>query len=660
MMGDDYRAVEASQGDGTYPKLLERLAPHILEDAHRTITQELQRIKELDGKARIHEIHSIIRYWSQAQANRIARIDDSHFDFPTHHGKPLAAFENTSLELFRASKYSRKELESGDFEPSILADRLIRACIEYDKNVTLPLTTQIADQLKDEFTGANFLFLGRDFTSVYLYIHASEVLPKENIFLANVSRNVRNACIADTTDGKLYELRSALEQCGLSTAVALSEALVVVDTSMKGKIPAIIFQALSLGMTDEEAYRFLTNCTIRYIRSGRHRGRPFHEIAENIGIRNGRKLNREDRNQLLEKINHIEEFDRLHYPPQVGAFIHRRHKIFEWRPKTIQVATGTRWNSIDSFASFTTEAPQFPSDRIMCTLGLMLDVYIQKAGRRTQYALEDEEPVKAFDNWYAAIGKPWKNVNDIEGELNHRRDGGDVSDELTIAKAELDEALPFGIPLLRAWQNEGPKKTRATIVETKIEELPYELHFDKKPVYRLRDIIGEGNSILAYLTEQSTVMKVAKNPEHARKNIMLAWAESYVAEAGVDLAKVLRVGPDGHYLEQEHIPGANLEERFAEEFEKDPLSLPPEIRKQIKEVHHKARMLITGKGIYLDVKAANFQLRENGQITMVDYTPRVNKTHFRYFDREDGTALTMSEFLTLFFCHDRSKRWERT
>ena len=193
--------------------------------------------------------------------------------------------------------------------------------------------------------------------------------------------------------------------------------------------------------------------------------------------------------------------------------------------------------------------------------------------------------------------------------------------------------------------------------------MPYKLLMGDEPVVRLARIVGEGNNVLAYESEQGTAIKVAKRPVHARKNLLLAWAERVVREAGIDVAPVVAVGPGGLYVEQEYVPGESLEQTYGASYGSgNGATVPESLLVQILEHLERGRALIRSRGIYLDLKAANYQVRASGQIVLVDYTPRVNDTHYRYFthDPEEGQArgrdLTDGEFLDLFFRHDLRKK----
>lgn len=616
-----YRSIERAQCEGTYPELLSRIASKVHGTVEGALVHELETIRHLKPEERTDAFDRILRYWSRAKADRIARktIPD------------VSAFEETSLRLERAIKYTRTELQEGQFKPSVLGKRLMESCRQYDRRVTVPLTTQILDELKRDFLGDNILFLGRDFTSLYLYAHASRILPPEEIFLANVSRNVRDGCLSDPSDEKLRELRVVLARCGLTAERLKQGQLVIVDTSMKGKIPAIIFRALALDMGDKEAFEFLTHCHIRYVRSGRREGKPLHLQALDVGEAMNGLLSKEERSALLTSVGKIEEFKELRYPPQIASYIPRRHKIFEWRPKTLQVATGTQWGEPGESAQFTSDLPTTPSERVMCLLGLMLDVQTLEMGAEA-YRLS---PLLAV-----------RTPSPIQ-----------LASSLDSVKDEIQSVFAQGHEAVRRWQRRAPVGLAPmTIVATKEDSSPYELYLGEKPVARLRQMAGEGNNVIAYVTENDTVLKIAKNPAHARKNLLLAWAENLVKEYGMDVAPVLNIGPEGLYVEQEHIPGENLETRFSEQFESDPQSVPEDIVKQILRVYLRAAKLRSKKGIYLDLKSANFQLRENGTIVNVDYTPRVNRTYYRYFNKDDGSPLKFREFLDMFFCHDRRKR----
>ena len=605
---DAYRAIERAQSTNAYPEVLAALAAgedRVVED----VARELALLRQLPREARAREFDRLLRYWSRAREKDVRE------------GKAEDPYEETALRLARATKHSLEELADGRYDPRRVAARIASACRRYDDEVIAPLATQILGEVARDFPREQVLFLGRDFTTIYLRALGTGALPRDRAHHACVSRNVRDACLAGG-DAALRDLRHALRLAGLCEGEAAHRGLVILDSSMKGKIPAVVLRAMVLDLSDEDAYRLLAGAHVRYVRSGRRRGDTIAEAARRAAGGSG-ALAPEARAEVLREIRRIEEFRGLRYAPEVAGHIPRRHKIFEWRPKSIQVAEGLEPGG-DGFRS---ALPSTPAERAACALGLDLDL---RASRPP-------------------------------GELPPTPAGW--GDDLDAALLEIDAAAAGGIEAMRRWQRAGRRPPAiASVVETKDEAMPYELLVGDRPVVRLARVIGEGNNVLAYESERGTAIKVAKRPAHARKNLLLAWAERLVREAGIEVAPVFAVGPAGLYVEQEYVPGESLEQTYAARLEHEPEVVPGQIVEQVLDHRDRARGLVEERGIYLDLKAANYQVRADGRIALVDYTPRVNDTHYRYFaldpapGEERGRELTDAEFLDAFFRHDLRKR----
>ena len=59
--------------------------------------------------------------------------------------------------------------------------------------------------------------------------------------------------------------------------------------------------------------------------------------------------------------------------------------------------------------------------------------------------------------------------------------------------------------------------------------------------------------------------------------------------------------------------------------------------------------------IWLDFKAANFQLTKEGIVVLVDYTPRLNKRYRTYFEDANGKKLSDRALLEEFLFHEVRK-----
>ena len=624
-----YRALEEAEGRGEMIAWLERVGADVEASALDLIRAELEAIRALPEAERAREIDWALRYWSREREKDVAR------------GRSTSPFEDTSLRLPSATRRTDDQLHAGDYEADKLAQRVLDACERYDRDVFLPLVRQVRDQLHAGYPDANFLLLGRDFTTAYVYLSGEGTIAADRLHLCNVSRNVRDVCLADPSGERLRDLRAALAACGLPLSKILGRDLVVVDTSMKGKIPAVIFKALAIDLSDEDAFELLSRCHVRYVKSGRRKPPALHEAALRAGTPQGGRLSPTDRARLLERLSYIEEFQGLRYPPTVGAWIHRRHKVFEWRPKGIHVAVGIAVpaRSADATDARTgarlySEVPQTPCERLLCALGQRQDALVLRWAKEERARRQHGRTSRG-----GAILAP-----------------SPAGDPARLAE-QIDAAAAGGVEALKRWQGERVRGASGAVLrETKDELAPLEVLVGDRTICRVTEVVGEGNNCLALATERGTVVKVVKEPRHARKTLLLAWAEGLVRGVGIEAARVLDVSPAGLYVEQEYVPGESLEQRYGGL----PLEqIPAGVIEQALADHASAWRLIEERGIYLDLKSANYQLRADGRIVIIDYTPRVNGTHYRYFRHDDGRRLRPEEFLDLFFNHDLRKRCRR-
>ena len=666
--------------DGTYPEWLERETkreqnePHILKD----IAKEFEEMKLLSSEQRLEEYNWIVRYYSRSNKN----------------------FETTSLKLYDYTNCSEEDIQSGTYDSTRIAESLLSRLKDYDATCVVPIVQQVREYLVRNFSNTNVLFLGRDFCSAYLYIVNEGVLDRNNLFLSNISRYVRDVALGGSTT----ELRLVLERIGLTKSVLLQKGLLVADSCMQGKIPAIILKSLALGMEETERYRFLTRSNIRYLKSSRTNGLTIAEKTTQIG-KGKEALSDEDLNLILaHRIERIEEFP-VDYPKLVEEFVPRRHKVFEWRPKLSLISMGIEVDELGP--RLVANEPVTPSEKVLSLLGLYGEIELAKAAiadRATNTSSDIEETDSTTHHGNFEQSKMALEVSLLEEKyaINHaiaKRMGHHIVSASTYQKPtpleagwflkEIEQALRTGgIEGLRAWQNQpvtnvGSVAVMRTSRRTEGSNALYELVINGKVIYRFKDIIGEGNNVKVYTTENNSVVKVIKDPKHVRKNLLLAWAEPIVREAGIQTAKVLDVSPTGLYLEQEAVPGDSLESLYGES-----RNIPGAICEKAVRDFRAAKKLITEKGIWLDLKSANYHLSEDGSIVNVDYAPRLNPTYYRYFQNDlpafNGTGsnpgvqvseqdrmelavktekerrnLTEDEFLDKFFHHDVRKRCKK-
>ena len=673
--------------DGTYPEWLEREAkreqnePHILKD----IAKEFEEMKLLSPEQRLEEYNWIVRYYSRSNKN----------------------FETTSLKLYDYTNCSEEDIQSGTYDSTRIAESLLARLKDYDATCVVPIVQQVREYLVRNFSNTNVLFLGRDFCSAYLYIVNEGVLDRNNLFLSNISRYVRDVALGGSTT----ELRLVLERIGLTKSVLLQKGLLVADSCMQGKIPAIILKSLAMGMEETERYRFLTRSNIRYLKSSRTDGLTIAEKTTQIG-KDKEALSDDDLSLILaHRIERIEEFP-VNYPQLVEEFVPRRHKVFEWRPKLSLISMGIEVDELGP--RLVANEPVTPSEKVLSLLGLYGEIELSKAALAQQVTeqgyltpqglanpkrdIEQTDPSAHHGNFEQSKMALEISLLEEKYTINHaiaKRMGHHIVSASTYQKPtpleagwflkEIEQALRTGgIEGLRAWQNQpvtnvGSVAVMRTSRRTEGSNALYELVINGKVIYRFKDIIGEGNNVKVYTTENNSVVKVIKDPKHVRKNLLLAWAEPIVREAGIQTAKVLDVSPTGLYLEQEAVPGDSLESLYGES-----RNIPGAICEKAVQDFRAAKKLITEKGIWLDLKSANYHLSKDGSIVNVDYAPRLNPTYYRYFQNDPDSAetqestrseqdrmelavktekerrnLTEDEFLDKFFHHDVRKRCKK-
>ena len=612
--------LQKSFANGTYPEWIakeifrEELSPHIQND----IAQELEAMKLLEPEQRLSDYNWIVRYWSRSKSS----------------------FEGTSLNLHEHTGCTEEDIRKGEYNSKDVAFRLMRGLKTYDEHTIVPIIGQVREYISKHFADHNVLFLGRDFCSAYLYIVNERVLDRSNLFLCNVSRYVRD----EAKGGRAIELRMVLERIGLTKEALLHKGLLVADSCMQGKIPAIILKSLALDMNPEERYQFLTNCHVRYLKSSRTKGLSIAEQAKQTGEPVG-FLNDADIETLLsDKLDKIEEFT-IDYPSHVAEYIPRRHKLFEWRPKVSKISMGIEVDALGP--RLIANPPTTPSEKVLSLLGLYGEM--QFANTAAVRAPNDRPKVERIGHH-------------VVSSAEYKKTAPPKPDWYL---AEIDRALENGIKGLREWQDGANPHSvgSVAVMRTNDVNLKYELVINGRIIYRLKDIVGEGNNVKVYTTEHGTIVKVIKDPKHVRKNLLLAWAESFVRNVGIHTARVLMVSPTGLYLEQEAVPGVSLESIYGEGG-----NVPQSICNKVLHDFEAGKRLIREKGIWLDLKSANYHTDATGMIVNVDYAPRLNSTYYRFFQDDlayvgteiDETRqrrdLTDEEFLDRFFHHDTRKK----
>ena len=648
--------LQESFANGTYPEWLraeairEERHPHILDD----VANEFERLKLLSPEQRVEDYNWVVRYYSRSNKS----------------------FQTTSLKLYEHIGCSEKDIEAGTFDSREVARNLLQRMKDYDESCIVPIITQVREYLAVNFSNTNILFLGRDFCSAYLYIVNEGLLNQGNLFLANISRYVRDVALG----GKTAELRWVLERIGLTKEVLLEKGLLIADSCMQGKIPAVILKSIALGMNETERYQFLTHSYIRYLRSSRKAGLSIAEKSVVVANGTGQLTDENLETLLSNPIELIEEF-KVNYPSIVEEYVPRRHKIFEWRPKLSLIAMGIEVDELGP--RLIANEPKTPSEKILSLLGLYGEIELLKASSRvprdrlhaSRATGASSEVNNVNSSQHHGDFEPRKMAFEIALLDSSTRRDIPVRRDLIISASEYQKTVPFekdwflkeidqalltgGIDGLRIWQSQMNSNVGSVaVMRTNDLNFPYELIINGKVIYRFKDEVGEGNNVKVYATETGTIMKVIKDAKFVRKNLMLAWAEPIVRATGIRTAKVLTVSPTGLYLEQEAVPGESLEKLYGET-EK----IPTEICDKAIHDFRAAKTLIKEKGIWLDLKSANYHIAKDHSIVNVDYCPRINATYYRYFQTDPIEAqggsrreLTEDEFLERFFHHDVKKR----
>ena len=331
--------LQDAQDSGQYVEWLAKAAKKEEEkpSIRHKIVKELEALKKATPEERFDELNKVVRYYSKANKG----------------------FQETLIGLHEL--YLNEMLKSGGYDSDKFADRLLKFVRRYELQVIAPIAKQIHRQLQTEFCSSLILFLGRDFTSIYTYgmvgspigDASCKINPTtgDRFFMANISRDVRDAACS----GKLEELKLLLKRVGLSKDRLVEKGLVITDAGKRGKIPAIVFKALVSDMDEYEAYKFLTHCHVRYMKSSNTKGTPLAGMAFKLG--NNEKLSKKDIDTLLGETKDIPQGSNLEGIKEFKidfamnkimsdiekassmAMVERRHKLFEWRPKVAMLAT---------------------------------------------------------------------------------------------------------------------------------------------------------------------------------------------------------------------------------------------------------------------------------------------------------------------------------
>jgi hypothetical protein len=590
-----YDEVVRAQNFGGYSEMLAgQAATRTNGELESALAAQLEKIRRLAPAPREESFNQLLRYYS------------------TRH----QAYKDSAVSLVDSSGYSWSQLVAGEYDSPRLARNLMAGMSSYMHDVIAPILDQVEAELARDFPDRNILFIGRDFTEAYFYTKEGDKLRDSRLFTLNVSRAIRDAVNA----GHVAELRAILERLGLDKDRLLSRGLVLIDSSMKGLIPKAILRAALSDMSETEAYVFLSRADIRYIKSRSQGSQTLPQLVATAGA-SGR-LSRAAIEQILAQDFAIQTF-RLRIPaPRANWDADHLHNLFEHVPKPIESANRI---AVDHQGQpyLDSPAPATPAARASTILGLTADLSL--------YQLRAPDAPRAG---------------------GHPVAGAAAEAKLKSIYREIDAAAKRGWAGMKAWQElPFPEAARAMpsmkVVDTGDPKLPYAVEMDGQRIYQLAKLVGEGRNIRAYLTSRGTILKVLKEADNARKQILQAWAEPVLNQYGIRVAHVLWADPNGLLLEQEYVPGESLEYDYA--FDGGKRGMPAAITRQILKMWRQSIKLAAERDIWLDFKAANCHVNPNGEVVFVDFTPRLNNGFWRYFQVEKGgRALTEAEFLEEF------------
>lgn len=600
--------IQTSLDQGTYSEWISS-CPTSYHEILSRITEQLDILKTWPSdRSRLDAFYNLIRYYSQANKN----------------------YQETSLRMHSAIEVSERRLRKGDYNSQELAERFLANVERYDREVTAPLCEQIGKELRREFPSSHTLFLGRDFTPVYLYL--TKKYGKNPLHhMANVSRNVRDVAIA----GRMHELKTFLRQLGLEKNSLIQNGLVITDAGKRGRIPAAILRALTLDMDETEIYTFLRHAHVRYMKSTKlDHGEEIHRKVKELSSHHRVSSKALDKLLPANGVHNVKEF-RLNYPKQTKKFVNQRNKILEWRPKSVEVALNFGGTGL------VTKGAETPADIISLLLGLHADLTLSRLaeGAAAPVATTREDMPRLV----LVKGEESRSDKRMERRRSDRASSKSV-DASKDFRSELDQISRHRrLESFRKWREHVPHSVKQLYENTATPP---------------GTIIGQGTNNAVYLMDGGTsVVKKILEYKNARKNLLMVWVESLVKQYGISIAQILGFEPNGITLSQEYIPGDSLESRYGDLSIRD---IPEHIRNQVLQQWECAKELARKESVWLDLKAANYQEQINGTIVNVDYSPRLNSTYYRFFKSSHGRSLKEKDFLELFFKYDQNRTRRKT
>ncbi len=348
LVSSHLKIVRKSQDHGAYPEVLAELASSLSKESLRSaIFHELELLRKLSPEKRKQQFTNLLSYYSQKKGG----------------------YKTSAFDPQRFLTVTEDSLHAGTYESHALARELTDGMRAYDEHVVVPVLEQMQAELVEKYPGKHILFLGRDMTAGYLWMHQQGILSPDQLHLANISRKVKDAA----NYGHLDELRRFLKQVGIDQRTA-ANGLVIIDASKNGRIPAVVVRALCQGLDRKASYQMLKGSHVRYLKSARPGpgGTEFAEAVEQASSSGELSSGKVD--DLLRDLSSsltIAEFD-IQLPQGVAKYKGKMNQLFEHRPKPLPSATGFSHDK-DGIGLASTSAHE-PMERILGILGFHGDI----------------------------------------------------------------------------------------------------------------------------------------------------------------------------------------------------------------------------------------------------------------------------------------------
>ena len=192
------------------------------------------------------------------------------------------------------------------------------------------------------------------------------------------------------------------------------------------------------------------------------------------------------------------------------------------------------------------------------------------------------------------------------------------------------------------------------IAESKESPFPLKMSINGKVKFTFIKLIGEGKRGRVYLTDDGLAVKVLKQLDSPRELVLQFWSSQLWKNEGISVPKIYEIDDKANYLVQEYITGDTIFDIYNEDSSNltSGLSLKfknsEELLHKILKVKTSAEKIFKSKGLYFDLKAANFIVNDRNQLFFVDNGPRLDKNKTKYYLGPDNKKLSSSLFLDYF------------